>query len=108
MKRKYMYSSSRSTKYIFFCVVLISFILFLLVLCDIGQLLDTDRHADALVQAAKGLLSDERSFKRRKVLTDLLQNLEDRSDLESREEDEDWFNGTVQPSSEQEVNWLIF
>lgn len=63
------------------------------VLCDIGQLLDTDRHADALVEAAKGLLSDEKSFKRRKVLTDLLQNLEDRSDLESREEDEDWFNG---------------
>lgn len=63
------------------------------VLCDIGQLLDTDRHADALVEAAKGLLSDEKSFKRRKVLTDLLQNLEDRSDLESREDDEDWFNG---------------
>ncbi|XP_038123488.1 DNA fragmentation factor subunit beta [Cyprinodon tularosa] len=63
------------------------------VLCDIGQLLSSDRHGDAVIEAAKGLLSDEKSFKRRKVLTDLLQNLEDRSDLESREEDEDWFNG---------------
>ncbi|KAK5623747.1 hypothetical protein CRENBAI_006757 [Crenichthys baileyi] len=63
------------------------------VFCDIGQLLSTDRHADALVEAAKGLLSDEKSFKKRKVLTDLLQNLEDTSDLESRGEDADWFNG---------------
>ncbi|MEQ2162904.1 hypothetical protein GOODEAATRI_024809, partial [Goodea atripinnis] len=54
----------------------------------------TDRHADALVEAAKGLLSDEKSFKKRKVLIDLLQNLEDTSDLESRDEDADWFNGT--------------
>ncbi|PWA32962.1 hypothetical protein CCH79_00016865 [Gambusia affinis] len=63
------------------------------VVCDIGRLLNTDRHADGLIKAAKGLLSDEKSFKRRKILTDLLQNLEDRSDLESREEDEDWFTG---------------
>ncbi|XP_007571288.1 PREDICTED: DNA fragmentation factor subunit beta [Poecilia mexicana] len=63
------------------------------VVCDIGRLLNTDRHADGLIEAAKGLLADEKSFKRRKVLTDLLQNLEDRSDLETREEDEDWFTG---------------
>lgn len=63
------------------------------VVCDIGQLLNTDRHADGLIEAAKGLLSDEQSPKRRKILTDLLHNLEDRSELESREEDGDWFKG---------------
>ncbi|KAM4562401.1 DNA fragmentation factor subunit beta [Odontesthes bonariensis] len=63
------------------------------VVCDIGKLLNTDRHADRLIEAATGLLSDEKSSKGRKILTDLLQNLKDTSDLESREEDEDWFNG---------------
>ncbi|XP_042347316.1 DNA fragmentation factor subunit beta [Plectropomus leopardus] len=63
------------------------------VVCDISQLLNTDRHADDLIEAAKGLLSDEQSHKRRKILTDLLRNLEDRSELESREEDEGWFKG---------------
>lgn len=63
-------------------------------MCDISQLLNTDRHADSLIAAAKWLLSDEKSSKRRKILTDLLQNLEDRSELESREEDEDWFQGS--------------
>ncbi|XP_062248495.1 DNA fragmentation factor subunit beta isoform X2 [Platichthys flesus] len=63
------------------------------VVCDIGQLLNTDRHADGLIKAAKDLLSDEQSPKRRKILSDLLQNLEDRSELESREEDEEWFKG---------------
>ncbi|XP_017266858.1 DNA fragmentation factor subunit beta [Kryptolebias marmoratus] len=63
------------------------------VVCDIGRLLNTDRHGEALIEAAKGLISDEKSSKRRKILTDLLQNLEDRSELESREEDEDWFSG---------------
>ncbi|XP_030590597.1 DNA fragmentation factor subunit beta [Archocentrus centrarchus] len=63
------------------------------VVCDISQLLNTDRHADSIIEAAKGLLSDEKSSKRRKILTDLLQNLEDRSELERREEDEDWFQG---------------
>ncbi|XP_040049298.2 DNA fragmentation factor subunit beta [Gasterosteus aculeatus] len=60
---------------------------------DIGQLLSTDRHADALVEAAKGLLSDEPSPKRRKILTDLLHNLQDTSEVEKREDDEDWFTG---------------
>ncbi|XP_049921380.1 DNA fragmentation factor subunit beta [Epinephelus moara] len=63
------------------------------VVCDIDQLLNTDRHADGLIKAARGLLSDEQSHKRRKILTDLLFNLEDRSELERREEDEDWFKG---------------
>ncbi|XP_026222705.1 DNA fragmentation factor subunit beta [Anabas testudineus] len=63
------------------------------VICDIGQLLSTDRHGDGLIEAAKSLLYDEQSPKRRKILTDLLLNLEDRSELESREDDEDWFQG---------------
>ncbi|XP_076598080.1 DNA fragmentation factor subunit beta [Chaetodon auriga] len=60
---------------------------------DIGQLLSTGLHGDGLIEAVKGLLSDKQPPKRRKILTDLLLNLEDRSDLESREEDEDWFKG---------------
>ncbi|XP_026188886.1 DNA fragmentation factor subunit beta [Mastacembelus armatus] len=64
------------------------------VVYDIGQLLSTDQKTtDGLIEAAKGLLSDEQSPKRRKILTDLLLNLEDRSELESRQEDEDWFQG---------------
>ncbi|XP_061701041.1 DNA fragmentation factor subunit beta isoform X2 [Syngnathoides biaculeatus] len=61
--------------------------------CDISQLLSSDRHTAGLVRAAKGLLSDEKSPKRQKILSDLLRNLEDRSELESRDEDEDWFKG---------------
>lgn len=89
-----IYVSSISSLQYIFCVIILSISLFLVVVCDIGRLLNTDRHADGLIKAAKGLLSDEKSFKRRKILADLLQNLEDRSDLESREEDEDWFTGT--------------
>ncbi|KAF0036770.1 hypothetical protein F2P81_012082 [Scophthalmus maximus] len=63
------------------------------VVCDIGRLLNTDRHAEGLVRAAKGLLSEEQSPRTRKILTDLLLNLEDRSELESRAEDEEWFKG---------------
>ncbi|KAM8755759.1 DNA fragmentation factor subunit beta [Acanthopagrus schlegelii] len=63
------------------------------VVYDIGQLLSTGLHSDGLIEAARGLLSDEQAPKRRKILTDLLLNLEDRSELESREEDEDWFKG---------------
>lgn len=61
--------------------------------CDIGLLLGTDQHTTGLIKAAKGLLFEENSPKRRKILADLLQNLEDRSELESRDEDEDWFKG---------------
>ncbi len=60
---------------------------------DIGQLLSTGLLGDGIIEAAKGLLSDEKSHKRRKILTDLLLNLDDRSELESREKDEDWFKG---------------
>uniref|UniRef100_A0A3P9JSC5 DNA fragmentation factor subunit beta n=1 Tax=Oryzias latipes TaxID=8090 RepID=A0A3P9JSC5_ORYLA len=63
------------------------------VFSDVSQLLQTDRHAEGLIQAAKRLLCEEESFKRRKILADLLQNLEDRSELESRQEDQDWFSG---------------
>ncbi|KAM9350313.1 DNA fragmentation factor subunit beta [Symphorus nematophorus] len=63
------------------------------VVYDIGRLLSTDLHGDGLIEAAKSLLSDEQSLKRRKILTDLVLNLEDRSELESRQEDEDWFRG---------------
>lgn len=63
------------------------------VTCDIGQLLSADRHGDSIIKAAKGLLYDEQSPKRRKILADLLLNLEDRSELESRDEDEGWFQG---------------
>lgn len=71
-------------------------VLLISVICDIGQLLSTDRHGDGLIKAAKSLLYDEQSPKRRKILTDLLLNLEDRSELESRDEDEGWFQGRSQ------------
>lgn len=67
------------------------------VVYDIGQLLSTGLHSDGLIEAAKGLLSDAQTHKRRKILSDLLLNLEDRSELESQKEDEDWFAGTVEP-----------
>ncbi|KAE8293198.1 DNA fragmentation factor subunit beta [Larimichthys crocea] len=63
------------------------------VVYDISQLLSASLYGDAIVKAAKGLLSDEKAPKRRKILTDLMQNLEDRSDLENRTDDEDWFKG---------------
>lgn len=49
---------------------------------------------DELIKAAKELLSvDDYADKNRKILSDLLLNLEDKSELESRDEDEDWFKG---------------
>ncbi|XP_058498828.1 DNA fragmentation factor subunit beta isoform X1 [Solea solea] len=63
------------------------------VMCDIGHLLSLDQHTDGLIEAAKELLSGTQSPKRRKILTDLLLNLKDRSEVESREEDEEWFKG---------------
>ncbi|XP_077469786.1 DNA fragmentation factor subunit beta isoform X2 [Stigmatopora argus] len=61
--------------------------------CDIAHLLGSDQRTEDLIQMAKGLLSDEKSFKRQKILSDLLRNLEDTSELESRDEDQDWFTG---------------
>uniref|UniRef100_H3D014 DNA fragmentation factor subunit beta n=1 Tax=Tetraodon nigroviridis TaxID=99883 RepID=H3D014_TETNG len=57
------------------------------------RLLCTDASGDAVVKAAEDLLRDERSPKSRKVLSDLLLNLEDRSELETRDQDADWFRG---------------
>ncbi|XP_071021550.1 DNA fragmentation factor subunit beta-like isoform X1 [Oncorhynchus clarkii lewisi] len=68
-------------------------VLLAMVVCDISRLLDTDRNLDLLIDAAKGLLSDERSPKRRKLLGELLLHLKDSSDTENREDDEDWFQG---------------
>ncbi|XP_041702395.1 DNA fragmentation factor subunit beta [Coregonus clupeaformis] len=61
--------------------------------CDIVRLLDTDRNSDLLINAAKGLLSDKRYPKRRKLLGELLLHLKDSSETENREDDEDWFQG---------------
>ncbi|CAN9515721.1 unnamed protein product [Ophioblennius macclurei] len=63
------------------------------VISDIGQLLNTDNYADRMVDAARELLYDEKSSKRRKILSDLLRNLADKSELESREDDQEWFQG---------------
>ncbi|KAK2898493.1 hypothetical protein QQF64_032280 [Cirrhinus molitorella] len=59
----------------------------------INQVLDSDRDTDGLISAANKLLSDERSPKRRKILGDLLRNLKDNSEMESRDDDKDWFEG---------------
>lgn len=74
-------------------LVLFNCVLPISVVHDIGQLLSPGLHSHKLVEAAKGLLSDEQSHKGRKILCDLLLNLEDRSELESRKEDENWFKG---------------
>ncbi|XP_048873265.1 DNA fragmentation factor subunit beta isoform X2 [Brienomyrus brachyistius] len=61
---------------------------------DISLLLgSTNRHYDLLIKSAKNLLTDEQSQRKRKILSDLLQNLEDNSESEKREEDSDWFQG---------------
>ncbi|XP_051509176.1 DNA fragmentation factor subunit beta-like [Myxocyprinus asiaticus] len=60
---------------------------------EINQVLGLDTHTDLLISAAKDLLSDEHSPKRRRILGDLLRNLKDNSDLESREKDKEWFEG---------------
>ncbi|KAM8830087.1 DNA fragmentation factor subunit beta isoform 2-T2 [Synchiropus picturatus] len=60
-------------------------------LCEIGNLLGSDQQTSDLIKAAKALLFDPQSPKRRKILMDLLQKAEDRSELESRDDDEEWF-----------------
>ncbi|XP_051951122.1 DNA fragmentation factor subunit beta [Xyrauchen texanus] len=60
---------------------------------EINQVLGLDTHTDLLISAAKDLLSDEHSPKRRRILGDLLRNLKDNSDVESREKDKEWFEG---------------
>ncbi|KAJ3585942.1 hypothetical protein NHX12_012349 [Muraenolepis orangiensis] len=56
-------------------------------------LLSPDRTSDRLLEAAKDLIGNERSAKRRRQLADVLLDLEDRSEMESREDDHDWFQG---------------
>ncbi|MCJ8734799.1 hypothetical protein PDJAM_G00239500 [Pangasius djambal] len=60
---------------------------------DLSQILGLDRHSEELITAAQQLLTDERSAKRRKILSELLCNLKDNAELENREEDENWFEG---------------
>ncbi|XP_056158180.1 DNA fragmentation factor subunit beta isoform X2 [Lampris incognitus] len=60
---------------------------------DIDRLLSPDRYSQGLVEAARGLLSSEESPNRRRLLSELLLHLEDNSEMESREEDGDWFQG---------------
>ncbi|KAL4646095.1 DNA fragmentation factor subunit beta isoform X1 [Arapaima gigas] len=62
--------------------------------CDVSLLLGSaEQHTDLLISTAKSLLTDEQSPKRRKILQDLLCNLNDSSESETREEDENWFHG---------------
>lgn len=64
---------------------------------DINLLLSTGSQGSELIKVAKGLWSgDEHADKKRKILSDLLVNLKDKSELESRDDDEDWFKGRVQ------------
>ncbi|XP_063001382.1 DNA fragmentation factor subunit beta [Elgaria multicarinata webbii] len=61
---------------------------------EIQHFLDAfSSRTDAVVHAARGLLSDEDAPKRRKLLADLIQNLSENISAESREEDEKWFEG---------------
>lgn len=63
------------------------------VVYEINQVLGLDRHTELLIDAARTLLSDEHSPKRRKIFGDLLRNLKDNSEVESRAEDKEWFEG---------------
>lgn len=60
---------------------------------EINHVLGLDKYTELLISEAKNLLSDECSPKRRKILGDLLENLKDNSEMESREEDKEWFEG---------------
>ncbi|KAL2103261.1 hypothetical protein ACEWY4_000129 [Coilia grayii] len=62
-------------------------------LSDIRRLLDVDNYSAQLIDEAKNFLANDPSARRRKVLGDLLLNLKDRSEIEDRAEDEDWFEG---------------
>lgn len=62
---------------------------------DVKLLLCSGSLHDELIKAAKELLSvDDYADKNRKILSDLLLNLKDKSELEVRDDDEDWFKGT--------------
>ncbi|KAK7883994.1 hypothetical protein WMY93_027117 [Mugilogobius chulae] len=59
---------------------------------DLERLL-TSEHRQQLLEAVKTLLSDSNSPQTHKLLRDMLRNLEDMSEKESREQDHDWFTG---------------
>ncbi|XP_005986103.1 DNA fragmentation factor subunit beta [Latimeria chalumnae] len=61
---------------------------------DIVQVLnDFDEKQDEIIKAAQTLLSDEQAPKRRKILQDLVYNLNENSSAETKEEDKQWFEG---------------
>lgn len=70
------------------------FISFTLVVYDLSQILGLDRYSEELITAAQQLLTDEHSAKRRKILSEFLCNLKDNAELENRDEDKDWFEGS--------------
>ncbi|GAB0198881.1 DNA fragmentation factor subunit beta [Grus japonensis] len=57
---------------------------FLAAFCDQG---------DAVVEAARKLLSDERAPRRQKLLADLIHNLHGNIPAEDKKDDEKWFEG---------------
>nr|XP_008119425.1 PREDICTED: DNA fragmentation factor subunit beta isoform X1 [Anolis carolinensis] len=61
---------------------------------EIQRFLDAfSSQTDGIVRAAQGLLSGEEAPKRRKLLADLIHNLSQNIEAESREDDEKWFQG---------------
>ncbi|XP_029434704.1 DNA fragmentation factor subunit beta isoform X2 [Rhinatrema bivittatum] len=48
---------------------------------------------DTIIEAVQQLLSDEQAPQRQKILVDLIQNLKENIAAESRDEDQDWFEG---------------
>uniref|UniRef100_A0A803T7G8 DNA fragmentation factor subunit beta n=1 Tax=Anolis carolinensis TaxID=28377 RepID=A0A803T7G8_ANOCA len=63
---------------------------------EIQRFLDAfSSQTDGIVRAAQGLLSGEEAPKRRKLLADLIHNLSQNIEAESREDDEKWFQGEL-------------
>ena len=73
------------------------FPLCLSVMDEIAGLLSKDRTSSQLLEAARHFRSDDRSAKRRKLLADSLVGLEDHSEMETREDDQEWFEGEGRP-----------
>ncbi|XP_072304636.1 DNA fragmentation factor subunit beta [Eucyclogobius newberryi] len=62
------------------------------VVSDLERLLTTE-HRQQLLEAVRTLLSDPRSPETNKLLRDMIHNLEDTSEEETRGHDQDWFQG---------------
>ncbi|XP_062449389.1 DNA fragmentation factor subunit beta [Rhea pennata] len=61
---------------------------------DVGRLLGAcQSQRDAVVEAARRLLADERAPKRQKLLADLLHNLDENILAEDKADDQKWFEG---------------